>query len=81
MIEERDHAFFMSWAHRLIYEFAWPPYACELCVGQDHWQGCECDYKGAIAPGIGPERHHLIARRLWAVIARRCGMPDPGRRL
>ena len=79
-MDERDHAFYMSWLHRLIFDFAWPRYECCQCVGQDYWQGCECDYRGAIAPGVEPERRHVVARKIWSVIARRCGMIDPGRR-
>lgn len=75
-----DYAFYMSWLHRLIYRAAWPPYDCCQCIGQDWWQGCECDWRGAIAPGVGPERRHLLLRKLWAVVARRGGYPDPGKR-
>lgn len=46
---------------------AWPTYACEFCVGQEH--GCYCGYHGGIAPGIGPQRRHLALRwlhkKLW----------------
>lgn len=79
-IEERDYAFYMSWLHRLIYDFAWPPYECELCVGQEPQSGCYCAHYDCLLPGVPPERHHLWARKLWAVIARRCGMLDPGRK-
>lgn len=33
---------------------AWPVYECELCVGQDPWQGCYCAYYKSDRPG-GPD--------------------------
>jgi hypothetical protein len=77
MIEERDTAFYMSWLHRLIYDLAWPSYACELCVGQEEWRGCQCEYYGAIAPYTPPRPIHTLARQVWSFIARRCEMYDP----
>lgn len=59
-----------SWLHRLIYNAAWPSYACELCVGQEYWQGCYCDYHGAPHPGgpsrWPPEAYYEAMRWLWS---------------
>lgn len=35
--------------HRLC-NWAWPFYDCELCVGQEYWQGCYCAYYEADGP-------------------------------
>lgn len=48
-----------------LYNWAWPSFECQLCVGQDWWQGCECDYFGGSAPGCGPEWWRVLLRRLW----------------
>ena len=55
-----------SWLHALIYDLAWPSYECELCVGQEYWRGCECAYRGDVAPGVGPTRRHLFWRWVWS---------------
>lgn len=50
------------WLRRM----AWPLYECQLCVGQEYWQGCYCAYHGAIAPGgPGPKRWRRTLR--WAL--------------
>lgn len=49
---------------RLLRRLAYPSYDCELCVGQEWWQGCECSYHGGIAPGVGPEWWRVQLRKL-----------------
>jgi hypothetical protein len=51
---------FRWWVRRLL----WPSYECELCVGQDAWQGCYCAYYGSPRPSHGPSRARVIARGL-----------------
>jgi hypothetical protein len=64
--EQRRGAWGLSWLHQIIYRLAWPMWeGCDLCVGQDPWQGCWCEYVGATSPGEGPELRHLLARWLW----------------
>ena len=36
--------------HIAVRRALWPPFECELCVGQEYWQGCYCAYHGATAP-------------------------------
>ena len=51
---------------RSLYNWAWPSFECQQCVGQEYWQGCYCDYYGASCPGgPGPEWWRLLLRRLW----------------
>lgn len=39
---------------RWLRAIGWPTYDCQLCVGQNHWDGCYCAYYNAYAP-CGPE--------------------------
>lgn len=48
------------WISRILY----PSYACQYCVGQEHWHGCYCGYYGAVAPGVGPEPWRVFLRQL-----------------
>lgn len=56
-----------AWLHR----WAWPSYDCEDCIGMIHY-GCQCNVYGAIAPGVGPARRHLVLRALatWIGVRR-----------
>lgn len=57
-------------ACRALQHFLYPVFDCTDCIGMiEH--GCQCDYYGAIAPGVPPEPWHtwlrnLIGRRLWS---------------
>lgn len=77
---ERVHAFHMSWLHRALYDYAYPDYECEQCVGQYLWAGCECHHHGLPGPCVEIGALRALARDVWSVVARRCGMYDPGRR-
>lgn len=49
---------------RWLIRTCWPPYECELCVGQYPGQGCYCAYYGAPWPGgPGPEWWRVRLRR------------------
>lgn len=47
-----------------IYRAAWPLFSCQNCIGMIEY-GCQCDYYGAISPGVGPTRWHRFLRRLY----------------
>lgn len=66
-------AFGLSWLHHLIYNAAYPTYECELCVGQEGWQGCYCAYHGAISPSAGPHTGHLLLRLIWDRVSKDTG--------
>ena len=53
-----------DYVRRAVADLLWPSYECQLCVGQEYWQGCECAYHGAVAPGFGPERWRAFLRRV-----------------
>lgn len=40
----------IHWVDGRLRYSGWPPYDCELCVGQHPGQGCYCAYMGAFAP-------------------------------
>ena len=48
------------WIRKKLY----PSFDCELCVGQEYWQGCYCAYYGATAPGEGPSTFIYYARKV-----------------
>jgi hypothetical protein len=79
-VEERDTVQYMSWLHGLLYRLAWPPYECGDCLGLGPEHGCNCAWYGAEAPGVPCSEWRVHARRLWSVVASRCGMYDPVRR-
>lgn len=67
----------------MIKEFLYPEFDCENCNGMCHLYGkCECDYHGAVAPGVGPSKLIRVLRRVWQHVAidfgrdryRRCGV-------
>lgn len=49
----------------LIAAWLYPTFDCESCNGVSGFEGvgCECSYKGAIAPGVGPGRLRAWLRR------------------
>lgn len=77
--KERDTCFHMSWLHLALYDYAWPAYECERCVGQDQWAGCYCQHHGLPGPCVEVGAARALARDVWSVVARRCGLYDPAR--
>ena len=51
------------WAWRRL---CWPSYECQLCVGQDWWQGCYCAYHECAGPCAEPPRWMRLGRWLYA---------------
>lgn len=51
----------------MIKAFLYPEFDCETCHGMSGYP-CECDYHGAVAPGVGPSRLIKALRRVWSHI-------------
>ncbi len=52
------------WIRWKLIAWLYPAYDCEDCVGAGREHGCWCDYHGAIAPGVNPDRWRVMLRRL-----------------
>lgn len=52
--------YYVTW---VIIRLLYPPYECEMCVGQEPWRGCYCAYYDAYGPaGVETPRWVEIAR-------------------
>ncbi len=52
----------------MIRQFLYPEFDCETCHGMSGYP-CECDYHGAVAPGVGPSNLIRRLRRIWSHVA------------
>lgn len=65
-----------EYLRRILRSIGWPYYNCEDCNGMAYQYGvCECDYRDAYLPGIGPRQAPWYAKAARWVCRKVWGQP------